>query len=293
MDKICLNGRIMEAGEARISVLDYGMLYGYGLFETMRAYSGVVFRLEDHLERMAGSAEEMGIILNDILPEMEDSIYRTLEANKRRDAYVRLTVTYGVGKPRMNLTGKTKPNYFVITDELPDFSEQYEKGVRLMVSETLRQSSRSLTPRMKTLNYLDRIMAKKQAAEKGFYDALFLDEEGFVAEAATSTILKIKGDVLTTPSKDSILPGITRKLVMEIARQEGLKTTEEKIDLEKLLETDEIMLTNTIAEIIPVTKIDYMTIGNGRPGETTKKIHEKYKKKVREYVEKLQNQGGR
>ena len=285
-DKVCLNGRIVERGKARISVMDYGLLYGYGLFETMRSYSGVVFKLEDHFERLEESARDIGIGLSKMLPTLEDSIYDTLKANGRADAYVRLTVTCGEGRPRINFSEKAKPNFFIITDELPDYRKQYRIGVELSLSKTVSQTRLSHTPRLKTLNYLDRIMARMEASEKGFFDALIRDEDGLVAEAATSNIFSVKDGVVTTPPEGSILPGITRKTVIEIAVEEGLEVKAEGILLKKILGADEVFMTNSIAQILPVTRIDHATIGNGKPGETTKKISRGYQKKVEAYLSK-------
>ena len=284
-EKVCVNGRIVDKDDAKLSVLDYGLLYGYGLFETMKAYSGVVFRMEEHIGRLATSAQEIGIELGEIQPTFKESVYKTLKANKRGNAYVRLTVTYGTGKPRINLKEKPKPNYFIITDNLPDCAEYYRKGVKLTVSETFRQSSRSHTPRLKTLNFLDRIIARKEAAEKGFFDALILDEEGFIAEATTSNIFIVEGGRLATPSVDSgILRGITRELIMGLASEEGLEVVEGRVSLNELLESGECFMTNTIAEVMPVVRVGDNVVGDGKPGKTTKRLHEKYKNRIEEYV---------
>ncbi|MCX6695340.1 MAG: aminotransferase class IV, partial [Candidatus Altiarchaeota archaeon] len=216
--------------------------------------------------------------------EMEESIQKTLKANDRSDAYVRLTVTYGIGKPRLNLGGKSRPNYFIITDDVPDFTSQYEKGVRICVAECVKQSGRSFTPRMKTLNYVDRALAKKEALERGFYDALILDETGFVAEATTSNVFMVEGGKLVTSSSESVLRGITRKTVLELAGDAGLEVEEEDLSLERLMESSEVFMTNSISEIMPVIQVNDSTIGGGRPGKATRIIHEKYEKKVGEYV---------
>jgi branched-chain amino acid aminotransferase len=276
-EKICVNGRMVDADKAKLSVLDYGLLYGYGLFETMRAYSGRVFMLEEHMKRLCGSANEIGIRVN--AREMKRAIRKTLNANKRKDAYVRLTVTYGIGRPRINLAGGNKPNYFVITDDVPDYAKQYRNGVKLSVSKRIKQSRHSHTPRLKTLNYLDRVMAKKEAMEKGFSDAIIMDDGDYVAEATTANIFAVKGDTLTTPGlNQGILPGITRRIIIDIAKKEGLKVEEGKIKLKELLESNEIFTTNSMAEVMPVVEIDGRRIGKGTPGKTTRRMHERYKK---------------
>ena len=284
-EKVCLNGRMVGEDTAVVGVLDYGLLYGYGLFETMRAYSGVVFKLDEHLRRLVASAEILGMNLGGRKPELEESIYMTLKANERSDAYVRLTVTYGTGKPRIDLSGGSRPNYFTFTADIPDYREYYERGVRVIVSERVRQSGHSYTPRIKTLCYLDRVMAKKEAIGKGFFDALLLDEEGFVAEASTSNVFIVQGRGISTPRADSgILNGITRKTIMNLAVKGGFDVKEDNLSLNALVAADEAFMTNTIGEVIPVVQVGGSTVGNGVPGDTTRKLHELYKREVKKYV---------
>ena len=193
-------------------------------------------------------------------------------------------MTSGIGSIRPDLSSPSEPNFFIYTNDVPDMSRLYVEGVGLTVSKEFRQSNFSLTPSNKTLCYLDRLMAKKKACEKDFFDAVILNHEGNIAETATSNIYIVKDDTVHTPSLDSgILPGVTRKVISEILIDEGIEFIQEDISPERLFDTDECFITNSVIEVMPVKKIDDQTIGD-KPGSITKRIHKAYRDKIMEYI---------
>jgi len=274
---VYLNGSLVPLSQARFSPLDYGFLYGYGLFETMRAYSGRIFRLEKHLARLHRSAKFLGIDL-DSVPNLEKAVYDTLQANNLSDARIRLTISGGEGNTIPDLLARQAPTVLIVARSYsPSSSQVYQQGFKAIVSR-IRRNSQSPVSAIKSLNYLDSLLARREAKVAGADEAILLNEQGFLAEASTSNIFLVSGDTLLTPSDDSgILPGITREAVLEIACSSGVKTMVREIALEELHQADEAFLTNSVIEIMPLTQVSGQVIGPGRAGKITQQLMGGYK----------------
>jgi branched-chain amino acid aminotransferase len=277
---VYLNGSLVPREDARIAALDYGFLYGYGLFETMRAYGGKVFRLDRHLERLAGSAEKLGIAVD--RSALAGAVTDTIKANKLSDARVRLTVSIGEGGTVPDPASCGLPTVLVVAGEyqpLPD--EIYEKGYRAIVS-SVRRNSRSHVSKMKSLSYLESMLARREARAAGVDEALCLNEKGMLAEASMSNVFVVTGGILKTPGVASgILPGVTREAVLELAGELGSPAKEDDITFEVLLEAEEAFLTNSVIEIMPLTEVGGQSTGSGMPGQVTRKLMADYKGMVR------------
>ncbi|MBM4462836.1 MAG: hypothetical protein FJ012_05810 [Chloroflexi bacterium] len=279
---VYLNGSLMPQSQARLPPLDYGMLYGYGLFETMRSYSGHIFRLEKHVERLRGSAKFLGIDLSNI-PDLEKALYSTLQANNLSDARIRLTVSGGEGETIPDLLVSQQPTVLIVTRSYTPYSDKvYQEGFKAIVSR-FRRNTQSPTSAMKSLSYLDSLLARREAKLSGVDEALLLNEKNFLAEGSISNVFLVSGDVLSTPSEDSgILLGVTREVVLELASSLGIKTTVKTIPLEELYQADEAFLTNSLIEIMPLTRVSGRRVGSGRTGEMTRQLTHAYKALVHE-----------
>jgi branched-chain amino acid aminotransferase group I len=276
---VYLNGSLVAREDARISAMDYGFLYGYGLFETMRAYEGHVFRLQRHLERLAGSAETLGIAVDRSV--LKGAVMDTINANGLSEARIRLTVSIGEGGTVPDPASCGEPTILVVAGEyrpLPD--EVYEKGFRAIVS-SVRRNSRSPVSAMKSLSFLDSMLARREARAAGVDETIFLNEQGLLAEASMSNVFLVGDGALKIPGIASgFLPGVTREAVLELAGKLGITTIEDDITLDELVQTDEAFLTNSIMEIMPLTEVDGKPIGSGKPGEITRKLMVGYKEMV-------------
>ena len=282
MDNIIyFNGALVPQQEARLSPFDRGFLYGYGLFETMRSYGGRVFRLDRHLARMMHSAEKLGLAPALDPVELEQAIFQTLDANKLSDARIRLTVSAGAGERKLVPPTSGKATIIVIAERLVLPSRIYEKGVRAAIVG-LRRNSQSPLSGIKSLNYLDSLIAQSQALALGADEAIMLNEKGLVAEGSTSNVFLVITDKLFTPSRESgILPGITREAVLELAHATGIEAVAGDIRPSDLVHADEVFLTSSVREIVPVVMVDGKAIGSGRLGEVTRKLMAAYKELVR------------
>jgi branched-chain amino acid aminotransferase len=278
-DMVYLNGSLMAREDARIAVMDYGFLYGYGLFETMRAYEGKVFRLERHLDRLAGSAETLGIAIDKSV--LGSAVMDTLHANGLSDARIRLTVSVGEGSAVPDTTTCGRPTVLVVAAEYWPFPDEvYEKGFRVVVSSVWR-NSRSPVSAMKSLSYLESMLARQEARAAGVDEAICLNEEGFLAEASMSNVFLVVGGALKTPGIASgVLPGITREAVLELAEKLKIPASEDDITLEDLLQADEAFLTNSVIEVMPLTEVDGEPIGSGTPGQVTWRLTAAYEEMV-------------
>lgn len=278
---VYLNGALVPRGEARLSSLDRGFLYGYGLFETMRSYGGRVFRLDRHLARLMSSAEKLGLVSELDPADLERAIYETLEANKLADARIRLTVSAGEGERRLAPPTSGKATIMVVAEKLvPPPPQVYEDGVRAAIVSP-RPNSRSSLSQIKSLNYLNSLMAHSEALALGADEAIMLNERGFVAESSISNIFLVVSGKLLTPSLESgILPGITREAVLGLAHALGIEAVEGEIPPSDLLRADEAFLTNSVREIVPVVMVDGKAIGSGKPGEVTRRLIAAYKELV-------------
>jgi len=283
VSKVYLNGSFVDAQEAAVSAFDRGLLYGDGLFETMRAYRGRVFRIGDHVQRMTNSARALRIPLNTEPSEIDGVVRELLEMNGLGDAYVRMTLTRGVHTGDLGLDTGQDPTFLVTTREYHGYSERlYSHGMRLTLAAAVRHSASPLG-RHKTLNYLENLFARDAAKSAGFDEILFFDENGCVVECATSNVFFVRnGDVCTPSAEMNLLPGITRSVVMELARWSGRKVLERKWPFEELQQADEVFLTNSLMEIMPVSEVAGAKIGGGTPGEVTRQLAAEYSRVVEE-----------
>lgn len=283
--KIYIDGQYLEKDDARISVFDHGLLYGDGVFEGIRAYNGRVFHLREHLARLFNSAK--GILLD--LPwsrqEVENAILETIRQNSLKDAYIRVVLTRGVGDLGLDMRKCKRPTLIIIVDKIALFPETvYQKGLELITSSLRRVAPDMLSPSIKSLNYLNNILARAEAARAGAQEALLLNQQGYVAECSGDNIFFLRdGVVYTPPVWSGILEGVTRNVVMQLIQEKlRLKVTEDIFTVFELYRAEEVFVTGTGAEIIGVIKIDGRTIGNGKPGPTTVKLTESF----REYASK-------
>lgn len=281
MDRLVyMDGQFVPAGEARISVFDHGLLYGDGVFEGIRAYNGRVFRLDEHLRRLYNGAKAILLEIPLCVEEMKQAVLETLRRNDLSDAYIRLVVTRGVGDlgldPRKCHGGAT---VFIIADTIELYPESfYERGLELITTVTRRNLPEALNPAIKSLNYLNNILAKLEVNRAGLLEGLMLNHEGYVAEATGDNIfLYREGRLVTPPTSVGILEGITRGAVIELAAQLGIPVSEERFARLCVYTADECFLTGTAAEIIPVVMVDGRTIGEKVPGPVTRRLMERFR----------------
>ncbi|MEW6034506.1 MAG: aminotransferase class IV [Chloroflexota bacterium] len=284
-ERVYLDGRLVSASEARVSAFDYGFLYGYGLFETMRAYCGVVFRLEEHVSRLLRAAGRLGFPSLPAAEHLAEACRLTLEANSLREARVRLMVTPGEGPVLPDLSSCVGPTVMVVCRQhVPYPPEAYEQGFSALVSQQ-RRNSQSVSPGVKSLSWLENVLARSEAARAGSQEALFLNERGMLAEGSSSNVFIVSGEALVTPALDSgILLGITRRDVVVLARSLGMAVKEREVNLEELFQADEAFLTNSIMEIMPLTKVDGRRIGSGVGGTWTRRLMDVYHRLVEQAV---------
>ncbi len=271
---VYINGELIPQENAKTTVYDHGMLYGDGAFEGIRAYSGKVFKLREHLARLYRSAHALMIDLPITQDEMEQAVLTTLRTNGVVDGYIRLTITRGVGLG-LDPRNVKSPTVIIITDSLGLYpKEMYSDGLSIVTVSTRVPPSQCIEPRIKSLGkYVGNIQAKLEANRVGAGEGLMLNVEGYVAEATGDNIFLVRdGKVITPPPYAGILEGITRNTVMQLAREMGIVVEEKLFTIFDVYSTDECFLTGTAAEVIPVVKVDGRTIGSGRPGEITKKI---------------------
>jgi branched-chain amino acid aminotransferase len=272
--RIYINGELHDKKDARISVYDHGLLYGDGVFEGIRAYNGKVFRCKEHIDRLFASARAIALEIPMTRDEVAEAIRYTLEANGLSDAYIRLVVTRGIGTLGLDPYECADPQVIIITDSISLYPpEYYERGLELVTVPTVRNHPNALNPRIKSLNYLNNILAKIECLQAGVTEAIMLNKEGYVAECTGDNIFTVKdGRLETPPVHAGILEGITRDVVMELAAEAGIETLERDMTRFDLYVADECFLTGTAAEIIPVVRIDSRDIGDGEPGPVTLKL---------------------
>src|SRR3954447_15744525 len=277
--KVYVDGQYYDEKDAKISVFDHGLLYGDGIFEGIRAYNGRVFKLKEHIERLFFSAKAilLGIPLS---PRgVADAVLETCRRNKLRDGYIRLVVTRGVGGLGLNPSKCRAPSVIIIADRIQLYPpEYYDRGLDLITVPTVRNLHSALNPAIKSLNYLNNILAKIEANQGGCEEAIMLNSEGYVSECTGDNIFILKaGQMFTPPLSAGALYGITRGVVIELAQQQGIAVSEPNLTRYDMFNADECFLTGTGAELIPVVKIDGRVIGNGKPGPVTKSLVQKYK----------------
>ncbi len=276
---VYLNGEMVPRDQARVSALDYGFLYGYGLFETMRAFGGQVFRLECHLDRLARSARLLGLAVD--IRSLVEAVPETLRANGLVNARVRIAVSAGQGQMPPDPATCGEPTVLVLADEphpYPD--EKYRRGFRCIVS-TIRRNSQSPLSRIKSANYLESLLARQEARAVGVDEALFLNEKEFLVEASMSNVFLVcNNELLTPPVESGVLPGITREAVLELASQENIAAYERDVSLDDLYRAREAFLTSAGIGVMPLTEVGGRTIGTGRPGPVTERLMAAYRKLV-------------
>ena len=281
--KVHINGKLYDKENAKISVYDHGLLYGDGVFEGIRSYGGKVFRIREHLDRLYSSAKAICLKIPVTPEEMSKAIYDTLAANDIRDGYIRLVVTRGAGTLGLDPNRCSDPQVIIITDHITMYpQEYYENGLTLVTASTIRNHSAALSPRIKSLNYLNNILAKIEGLQAGCVEALMLNHKGDVAECTGDNIFIVRrGDILTPPTDAGILEGITREAVIELARSEGLAVHEIGLTRHDIFIADECFLTGTAAEVVPVVQLDQRAIGDGKPGAITRNLMRKFRELTR------------
>lgn len=276
--KIYIDGKFYDEKSAKISVFDHGLLYGDGVFEGIRAYHGRVFKLKEHIDRLFYSAKAILLDIPMTHAELMKATVETIRANKLRDCYVRLIVTRGIGTLGLNPRSCKKPAVIIIAGKIQVYpAELYARGMDIVTVPTVRNLHSAVNPAIKSLNYLNNILAKIEANNAGVEEAVMLNAEGFVAECTADNLFIIKnGALLTPPLSAGALYGITRGTVMALAGELGIEVSEPNLTRYDLFNADECFLTGTGAEIMPVIKIDGRVIGTGKPGPVTKNLVTKY-----------------
>src|SRR5580698_8139889 len=272
--KIFIDGKFYSERDAKVSVFDHGLLYGDGVFEGIRAYHGRVFKLKEHIDRLFYSAKAILLTLPMAHKDIMAAVIEACRRNKLRDGYIRLVVTRGIGTLGLNPRTCKKPSVIIIADKIQLYPPSYyDEGLTLITVPTVRNLHSALNPAIKSLNYLNNVMAKIEANNGGVEEAIMLNAEGFVAECTGDNIFIIKGGHLFTPPLSAgALYGITRQVVIELAKKSGLNVSEPNLTRYDLFNADEFFVTGTGAELVPVVKVDGRVIGTGKPGAITKQL---------------------
>lgn len=280
--KIFMNDKLVDQAEAKVSVFDHGLLYGDGIFEGIRLYDGCVFKLEEHLERLEYSAKAIMLELPWSRREISDAICETCRANGLRNGYIRVVVTRGEGSLGLSIKNCDKPQLIVIADTIQLYPEEfYEKGLEIITVPTRRINAAALPPTVKSLNYLNNILAKIEAQHLGYHEAIMLNDQGHIAECTGDNVFVIhKGELLTPSSSAGALKGITRDTVLKISDELGVPSREANLTRYDVWVAEELFLTGTAAEIIPIVKVDARPIGSGRPGPITARFLERFRELV-------------
>ena len=276
--KIYIDGKYYSERDAKVSVFDHGLLYGDGIFEGIRAYNGRVFKLKEHIDRLFYSAKALLLNIPMSHTEIMRATVETCRKNNLRDGYIRLVVTRGKGSLGLNPNRCERPSVIIIADKIQLYPPSlYAKGMAIVTVPTVRNLHSAVNPAIKSLNYLNNILAKIEANNAGVEEAIMLNAEGYVAECTGDNIFLVKGEqLLTPPLSAGALYGITRATVIELAEQNGLKVSEPNLTRYDVFNADECFLTGTGAELIPVTKVDGRVIGTGKPGPITRKLVGEY-----------------
>lgn len=280
--KIYLDGQLVDAADAKISVFDHGLLYGDGVFEGIRLYGGNVFRLEQHLERLEYSAKAILLKMPWTRAEISQAVCDTCRANHLKDAYIRLVVTRGVGDLGLSPWLCPRPSIFIIADKIALYPEKYyTEGLEIVTVPTRRMNPAALSPAIKSLNYLNNILAKIEAKQFGALEAIMLNDQGFVAECTGDNIFIVhKGKIFTPEAQQGALKGITRDAIFEIASEIGVPIEEHNLTRYDVWNADEVFLTGTGAEVIPVVKLDGREIGTAKPGPVFGRVLQSFRRRV-------------
>ena len=277
--KIYISGQLYAKEDAKISVYDHGLLYGDGVFEGMRSYRGKVFRLDEHLDRLWNSAKAICLEIPLTKEELADAVNSTLKVNGISDGYIRLLITRGSGTLGLDPNRCGRPEVIIITDYISLYPQEfYENGLQIITASTIRNHPAALNPRIKSLNYLNNILAKIEGAQAGCVEALMLNHKGEVSECTGDNIfVVVRGELLTPPNDACILEGITRGAVIELAREAKMTVREIPLTKHDLYVSDECFLTGSAAEVVPVVKIDSRKIGDGKPGPITRDLTRRFR----------------
>jgi branched-chain amino acid aminotransferase len=280
--QIYVDGQYYDKEDAKISVYDHGLLYGDGVFEGMRSYGGKVFRLREHLDRLWKSAKAICLQIPLSTQEMADAVNQTLKLNGIQDGYIRLVVTRGAGELGIDPNKCSNPQVIIITDYITLYPDElYKNGLEIITVATIRNHPAALSPRIKSLNYLNNILAKIEGLQAGCVEALMLNHNGEVAECTGDNFFLVtNNEVLTPPIDAGILEGITRDFAIELARESGLTVCETALTRHDVYIADECFLTGSAAEIIPVVKVDSRVIGDGKPGPVTRELTARFRDKT-------------
>ncbi|ARN55646.1 branched-chain-amino-acid transaminase [Sedimentisphaera salicampi] len=278
VQKIWLNGSLVDQENAKVSVLDHGLLYGDGVFEGIRVYSGKIFREKQHIDRLYSCAKYIRLNIKMSKEEMIDAMHRTVEANEVTDGYIRLVVSRGAGTLGLNPFHCPEPTVFIIAANIQLYPEElYENGLSVVSSSYMRNPTQCVPPQVKSLNYLNNILAKIEAIDNDVLEAIMYNSQGYVAEATGDNVFIVKDNIVCTPPVQAgSLNGITRQVVLELAEQAEYKTVEKNLTRFDLYSSDEMFLTGTAAEVIGVVKIDGRIIGDGSPGPITKDLRKRF-----------------
>lgn len=281
--KIYMNGRLTPERDAKVSVFDHGLLYGDGVFEGIRAYNGRVFTLEEHIDRLYRSARAIALEIPITKKQMIAAVVKTCAANKIKDGYIRLVVTRGVGGLGLNPYLCKKPEIIIIAAGIQLYPPKlYKEGLSVVTVGTVRNHVEAVNPRIKSLNYLNNILAKIEAINAGVMECLLLNPQGYIAEASGDNLFVLRGNTLVTPpSWCGALEGITRGVVIKLATEAGMEVKEDVLTRYDVYTADEVFLTGTAAEIISVVNVDRRMIGSGKPGEKTRALAATFSKLAR------------
>lgn len=277
--KIYMNDGLVDQSEAKVSVFDHGLLYGDGIFEGIRLYNGCVFKLDEHLERLEYSAKAIMLNLPWSRQQLADAVCETCRANNLKNGYIRLVVTRGVGSLGLSIKNCDHPQLIIIADTIQLYPQEfYENGLKIITVPTRRCNPAALPPTVKSLNYLNNILAKIEAQHLGYHEAIMLNDQGYVAECTGDNIFIVhKGELITPAASAGALKGITRDAALSIAEELGIPWREANMTRYDIWIAEELFLTGTAAEIVPIVEVDARQIGNGKPGPITSKFLERFR----------------
>lgn len=277
--QVYINGKFKDKSEATISVFDHGLLYGDGVFEGIRAYAGEIFRCEEHIQRLYNSAKAIALDIPMSQKELTEAIQKTLDVNDLTNAYIRVVITRGAGTLGLDPTKCDTPQVIIITDKIALYPpEFYQKGLEVITVPTVRNNHNALSPKIKSLNYLNNILAKIEGLQAGVIEAIMLNHQGYVAECTGDNLFVVRDNTLITPPPEAgILEGITRQVVMDLGRKNGMQVKEENLTRFDLYVADEVFLTGTAAELVPVVRIDSRDVGTGEPGPVTHQLLDEFR----------------